>query len=80
VFPPDGKPFQLKDADLVPLERRAVARLEVESLSPVDVSVGAQQPPRVVNDPVGRFALWGFSAPQTTRPARQLKSADEGSD
>lgn len=63
VFPADGRPFQVADSALVPLERRAVARIEVDRAEVVDVSVPDAGEPVVANDPVGRFALWGFPAP-----------------
>ena len=63
VFPADGRPFQVADAALVPLERRAVARIEVDRAEVVDVSVPDAGEPVVANDPVGRFALWGFPTP-----------------
>jgi hypothetical protein len=60
VFPHGGPPFQLGDAALVPLERRAIARLAVSRAEIVDARVEVDGDPQVVNDPVGRFALWGF--------------------
>jgi hypothetical protein len=63
VFPTDGRPFQIADSALVPLERRAVARIEVDRAEVIDVSVPDASEPVVANDPVGRFALWGFPTP-----------------
>jgi hypothetical protein len=68
VFPADGRPFQIPDSALVPLERRAIAKIEVERAEVVDVSVPDAGEPVVANDPVGRFALWGFPSP----PDRKL--------
>jgi hypothetical protein len=71
IFPHEGNPFQVSETDLAPLERRAIAKIEVDrSLS---IEVGLEQPgdPTVVNDPVGRFALWGFRAPKR----KQLKGS-----
>ena len=62
VFPPEGKPFQVSESALEPLERRSLAKIEVESAATVDANVPAPGDPRVVNQPVGRFALWGFPA------------------
>lgn len=63
VFPTEGRPFQIGEASLMPLERRALAEIEVERAEVVELSVEPPEEPSVVNDPVGRFALWGFSAP-----------------
>jgi hypothetical protein len=63
VFPHDGAPFQVNEAALVPLERRALARIEVERSTHIDAMVEPLADPSVVNDPVGRFALWGFPLP-----------------
>lgn len=63
VFPPVGVPFQVGDASLQPLERRALAKIEVDRATVVDTRVDLTSDPSVTNDPVGRFALWGFSAP-----------------
>ncbi|HLU68146.1 MAG TPA: hypothetical protein VKZ63_17805, partial [Kofleriaceae bacterium] len=65
VFPPEGRPFQVPDGALVPLERRALARIEVATAEVIDAHVEPPGDPAVVNDPVGRFALWGFRTPST---------------
>lgn len=63
VFPFEGSPFYLTEDRFAPLERRALARLEVLEETPRDLSLAPpQSDPRVVNDPVGAFALWGFPA------------------
>ena len=67
VFPPTGRPFQVADSALVPLERRAVAQIEVDRAEVVDVACRRRRAGRG-NDPVGRFALWGFPTP----PDRKL--------
>lgn len=64
VFPKSGAPFQISDSSLVPLERRAVAKIDVETLDAIDMSYGKMATPSIVNDDVGRFPLWGFRAPQ----------------
>jgi FtsH ternary system domain X7 len=63
VFCVDGPPFQIADSALVPLERRALAKLEVERAEILDLSAAAIERPSLRNDPVGRFSLWGFPAP-----------------
>lgn len=63
VFTHDGTPFQVTESSMLPLERRSLAKLEVERAEITDLSAEAQLDPSVVNDPVGRFALWGFSSP-----------------
>lgn len=60
VFPADGKPFQVDESQMVPLERRALARVEVPGATVRDLGLGHTEAPHVVNDPVGRFALWGY--------------------
>jgi hypothetical protein len=63
VFPHDSAPFQISEGVLRPLERRALAKLEIEPATAIDTRFEPQGDPRVVNEPVGRFALWGFPSP-----------------
>ncbi len=63
VFARDDKPFRLLESALEPLERRALAKHHIDSAVTVDNHLEPPQAPAVVNDPVGRFALWGFPAP-----------------
>jgi hypothetical protein len=67
VFPHRATPFHVLESALVPLERRALAHIEVESATAVDARVEPGAEPTLVNEPVGRFALWGFSGPSPTR-------------
>lgn len=60
VFTAEGRPFQVGESAFATLERRAIAKLEVERAEVIDYAGEAPAPARVVNDPVGRFALWGF--------------------
>jgi hypothetical protein len=62
VFTGDGPPFQLPDSKLAPLERRAIAKLDTERVEVLEVAVAVPEAPTVANDPLGRFALWGFPA------------------
>ncbi len=64
VFPHQGGPFQVQESALVALERRALAKVEVERTSTADLSASAPDSPQVWNDAVGRFALWGFKVPE----------------
>jgi hypothetical protein len=64
VFTPEGTPFQLPESKLAPLERRSVAKLESETVETREVSLAPPGDPSVVNDPLGRFALWGFPEPE----------------
>jgi len=66
VFPHDAGPFQVAESALVPLERRALSRVEVERAASDDLSTPSAEHPSVRNDPVGRFALWGFKVPEET--------------
>ncbi|HKA86353.1 MAG TPA: hypothetical protein VKE22_01765 [Haliangiales bacterium] len=64
VFPHDGAPFFVASSDFQPLERRALARIRVPPAASVAEPVAAGEPStRIVNDAVGRFALWGFPKP-----------------
>jgi hypothetical protein len=65
VFPHGAPPFFVSAAALQPLERRVLARLAVPEArdASLDAGVEAAGAARVVNDPVGRFALWGFKSP-----------------
>ncbi|MCP4444527.1 MAG: hypothetical protein GY811_04175 [Myxococcales bacterium] len=62
IFPPNGSPFQIGEASFVPLERRAIAKLDVEEVTSVSMAYEGMGDPSVANDPVGRFALWGFQS------------------
>lgn len=68
VFGLDGAPFQLADGALVALERRTIAKLSADAAEVQDVAVTPGPEPTVVNDPLGRFALWGFPEPKTLGP------------
>jgi hypothetical protein len=62
VFPHEGTPFQIEENALKSLERRTLAKIEVERAEVKDVALAPQGDPQVVNESVGRFALWGFPA------------------
>jgi FtsH ternary system domain X7 len=63
VFTTDGRPFQVSEASFSSLERRSLAKLEVEQVAIADFSAEPAVDAQVVNDAVGRFALWGFPDP-----------------
>ncbi|WP_428266892.1 hypothetical protein [Haliangium sp.] len=63
VLPHHDPPFQIAESALEPLERRTLAAVEVIPAEVVDARVDLGPEPTVVNDPVGSFALWGFSSP-----------------
>ena len=63
VFPHGANPFQISEGSLQPLERRALAKIEVERSSVVDTRIERHGDPSIVNEPVGRFSLWGFPSP-----------------
>src|SRR5262249_14106192 len=64
VFPHDGAPFFVASSGFQPLGRRARARTRVPPAASVAEPVAAGEPStRIVNDAVGRFALWGFPKP-----------------
>lgn len=67
VFPLDQQPFFITEDKFGPLERRALAKLHVpeegaRELFGKAASTDPGEGPRVINDPVGAFALWGFPA------------------
>jgi hypothetical protein len=74
VFTSDNRPFQIPDAAFASLERRSLAKLEVDRAEPVDYAAEPSTEAQVVNDAVGRFALWGF--PDTT-DRKALPSGDK---
>lgn len=63
VFCADEPPFQFPEGALVPLERRALAKLSIDRVEVQDLSVPVLERPSLRNDAVGRFSLWGFPAP-----------------
>jgi hypothetical protein len=77
VLVADGEPFHFAEASLQPLERRTLAKMTVESVASEDFSLGALTTPEVVNDAVGRFALWGFPDIENRK---MLAATDEKSD
>jgi hypothetical protein len=60
VFTSDGRPFQVSEAAFASLERRSLAKLEVEQIAIEDFSASPPAEAQIINDAVGRFALWGF--------------------
>jgi hypothetical protein len=60
VFTTGGRPFQVSEASFSSLERRSLAKLEVEHVAIEDYSAEPAAEAQVINDAVGRFALWGF--------------------
>ena len=60
VFTTEGLPFQVPESAFQTLERRSLAKLEVDRAEPLDYAADAPAEAEVVNDSVGRFALWGF--------------------
>lgn len=60
VFTTEGRPFQISESAFTTLERRSLAKLEVDRAETVDYAAPQRASVEVVNDPVGRFALWGF--------------------
>jgi hypothetical protein len=60
VFTTDGMPFQVPEGAFQTLERRSLAKLEVDRAEGLDYAAEETAEAEVVNDSVGRFALWGF--------------------
>jgi hypothetical protein len=60
VFTTEGRPFQVSEGSFQTLERRSLAKIEVERAETIDYAAEAPATAAVVNDSVGRFALWGY--------------------
>ena len=60
MFTADNRPFQIPESTFTTLERRSLAKMEVDKAEPIDYAAEATAEAQVVNDAVGRFALWGF--------------------
>ena len=60
VFTTDNRPFQIPESAFASLERRALAKIEVDPAESIDYAAEPAADAEVVNDAVGRFALWGF--------------------
>jgi hypothetical protein len=60
VFTSDNRPFQVPEGSFTTLERRSLAKLEVDPAEITDLGAAPTAEAQVVNDAVGRFALWGF--------------------
>jgi len=60
VFTADGSPFQVSEGAFQTLERRSLAKLEVDRAETMDYAAEPPAGAQVVNDAVGRFALWGY--------------------
>ncbi|HEU4731436.1 MAG TPA: hypothetical protein VFT22_26260 [Kofleriaceae bacterium] len=60
VFTTVGRPFQIGEGSFTSLERRSLAKLEVQQAFVEDFGAEPSAEAQVVNDAVGRFALWGF--------------------
>jgi hypothetical protein len=63
VFTAEGAPFQVGETAFQTLERRSLAKLEVDRAEAIDYAAAPPEGAQVVNDAVGRFALWGFPDP-----------------
>lgn len=60
VLSRNERPFQIPEAAFATLERRSLARLEVQTAAIENVRVEPSAAAQIINDAVGRFALWGF--------------------
>jgi hypothetical protein len=69
-----ARPFQVAEGSFATLERRSLAKLEVERAVVEDFAAPPRAAAEVVNDAVGRFALWGFP----DAPDRRLLPPGEG--
>lgn len=68
VFPPptgkgDDRPFQIPEGAFSTLERRSLAKMEPDKAAVTDLGAEPSPEAQIVNDAVGRFALWGFPEP-----------------
>jgi hypothetical protein len=60
VFTPDDRPFQVAEGSFTTLERRSLAKIDVDRAEVTDYAAEPPVEAQVINDAVGRFALWGF--------------------
>jgi len=60
VFTADNRPFRIGEGSFASLERRSLAKLEVDPAEVQSHAAEQSVEAKVVNDAVGRFALWGF--------------------
>jgi len=60
VFTADGRPFQVAEGSFTTLERRSLAKIDVDRAEVTDYAAEPPVEAQVINDAVGRFALWGF--------------------
>jgi len=60
VFTTEGRPFQVTEGSFATLERRSLAKMEVDRAETIDYAADAPVDVEIVNDSVGRFALWGY--------------------
>jgi hypothetical protein len=60
VFTTDNRPFQIGEGSFTSLERRSLAKMDVDRAEIQDLGAEPSVEAQVVNDAVGRFALWGF--------------------
>lgn len=60
VFTTDNRPFQIGEGSFASLERRSLAKMAVDPTEAQDLAAAPTAETQVVNDAVGRFALWGF--------------------
>jgi len=60
VFTAEQNPFQVSESAFTTLERRSLAKLDAERAETFDYAAELATETTVVNDAVGRFALWGF--------------------
>ncbi len=60
VFTTEGNPFQVSEGAFATLERRSLAKMNVDQAQSIDYAAAAPADVEIVNDSVGRFALWGY--------------------
>jgi hypothetical protein len=60
VFTADNRPFQVNEGAFSSLERRSLATMPVDRAEVSNFGAEIPDDAQVVNDAVGRFALWGF--------------------
>ena len=79
VFTTEGSPFQVGDAAFSTLERRSLAKMEVDRAESTDYTAEPTADAEIVNDAVGRFALWGFpDAPGSRGAAARIEVGSDG--
>jgi hypothetical protein len=62
---PGADPIHIADERMMSLDAAAIGTLETSEAALVEASVAPLEPGTIVNQRLGRFALWGFRSQDT---------------